>query len=409
MRKLPIALAVISHTVVDAALNILPVVLPLLVDRFHLSYSQVGVAAALSNISSSMMQPAFGWVSDRWSTRWLMWVGIAWTGIFMGCVGLVPNYLALLLVIFLTGMGTAAFHPIASMAVALASGNQRGLGMSFFSAGGNLGFAVGPVMAAWLMARFGLPGTIGVLGPGVLMAAAMYAGRDAFVARPAAQAAQASSPAPPIPWRRLTTLCAVITLRSWGYSGLITFIPLLLHEQGVSLQLAGWSLFVFLFFGAMGGLLGGHLSDRIGRHLVIATSLLMFPVLMALALALPGPLQWLLLAVAGAALLASFSVTVVLAQELLPRRLGLASGLTLGLAFGAGGVGVGLSGLLADTLGLRSSVWILVALPGIAGALGSTLSSARRAARATRCDGTPTAADHEQGCPAREKGQERIG
>lgn len=386
MRKFPIALAVLSHTVVDSALNILPVVLPLLVDRFHLSYSQVGVAAALSNISSSLMQPAFGWVSDRWPTRWLMWVGIAWTGVFMGCVGLVPNYLVLLLVIFLTGVGTAAFHPIASMAVALASGHQRGLAMSFFSAGGNLGFALGPVVAAWLMARLGLSGTMAVMVPGSLMAVAMYTWRDTFVAPSRASGEDALAPAAPIPWGRLATLCAVITLRSWGYSGLITFIPLLLREQGVSLQLAGWSLFVFLFFGAMGGLLGGHLSDRVGRHLVIATSLLMFPILMAMALAIQGLLQWLFLAIAGAALLASFSVTVVFAQELLPRRLGLASGLTLGFAFGAGGVGVGLSGFLADALGLRTSVWILLALPGIAGLMALTFFPARRAVRATQGD-----------------------
>jgi FSR family fosmidomycin resistance protein-like MFS transporter len=310
-----------------------------------------------------------------------MWIGIAWTGILMGCVGLVPNYLALLLVIFLTGVGTAAFHPIASMAVALAAGHQRGLGMSLFSAGGNVGFAVGPVMAAWLMGRFGLSGTVAVMAPGLLMAAAVYAWRDTFAARPLARGADAFAPDIPIPWGRLTTLCAVITLRSWGYSGLITFIPLLLSEQGVPLQVAGWSLFVFLFFGALGGLLGGHLSDRVGRHLVIATSLLTFPVVMTMALSVSGPLQWLFLAVAGAALLASFSVTVVFAQELLPRRLGLASGLTLGLAFGAGGVGVALSGFLADALGLRSSVWILLALPGIAGLLALTLSPARGAAR----------------------------
>jgi FSR family fosmidomycin resistance protein-like MFS transporter len=386
VRKLPISLAVISHTVVDASLNILPVILPLLVDRFHLSYSQVGVAAALSSISSSVMQPAFGWVSDRWPARWFMWVGIAWTAILMGCVGLVPNYVTLLLVIFLTGLGTAAFHPIASMAVALASGAQRGLGMSFFSAGGNVGFAVGPVVAAWLVARFGLEGTAAVIAPGLLMAAVVYASRDSFVARSSAPGSVASSPGLPIPWGRLTTLCGVITLRSWGYSGLITFIPLLLHEQGVSLHVAGWSLFVFLFFGALGGLLGGHLSDRLGRHVVIATSLLMFPVLMAMALALSGPLQWVCLATAGATLLASFSVTVVFAQELLPRRLGLASGLTLGLAFGAGGVGVALSGLLADTVGLRTSVWILLALPGIAGLLALTLASAGRAVRAASGD-----------------------
>jgi len=109
----------------------------------------------------------------------------------------------------------------------------------------------------------------------------------------------------------------------------------------------------------------------------VATSLLTFPAFMALALAISGPIQWCFLALAGVMLLASFSVTVVLAQDLLPQHLGLASGLTLGLAFGAGGVGVGLSGLLADALGLHTSVWILVALPGLAGLLALTLAPTR--------------------------------
>jgi FSR family fosmidomycin resistance protein-like MFS transporter len=140
---------------------------------------------------------------------------------------------------------------------------------------------------------------------------------------------------------------------------------------------AGRALFVFLFFGALGGMLGGHLSDRLGRQQVIAASLLVFPFLMMAALTLSGPLRWILLALAGMALLASFSVTVVLAQELLPQHLGLASGLTLGLAFGAGGLGVGMSGLMADLLGLGTSVWILVLLPGLAGLLALTLRSPR--------------------------------
>jgi FSR family fosmidomycin resistance protein-like MFS transporter len=115
----------------------------------------------------------------------------------------------------------------------------------------------------------------------------------------------------------------------------------------------------------------------VGRQQVIATSLLTFPFLMAAALALSGPPRWILLAVAGMALLASFSVTVVFAQELLPQHLGLASGLTLGLAFGAGGLGVGISGLMADLLGLRTSVWMLVFLPGLAGLLALKLRSPR--------------------------------
>jgi FSR family fosmidomycin resistance protein-like MFS transporter len=124
-------------------------------------------------------------------------------------------------------------------------------------------------------------------------------------------------------------------------------------------------------------MLGGHLSDRVGRQQVIAMSLLIYPPLMAAALALQGPMRWVLLAIAGMAILASNSVTVVFAQELLPQRIGLASGLTLGLAFGAGGVGVGVSGIMADLFGLRASVWSLVLLPGLAGLLALSLRSPR--------------------------------
>jgi FSR family fosmidomycin resistance protein-like MFS transporter len=116
-------------------------------------------------------------------------------------------------------------------------------------------------------------------------------------------------------------------------------------------------------------MLGGHLSDRFGRHTIIAASLLAFPFLMAAYLISSGAWQWVSLALAGLCLMASFSVTVVLGQELLPQHLGLASGLTLGLAFGTGGVGVALSGVLADIIGLSGSMWVLAVLPGLAGLL----------------------------------------
>lgn len=377
MRKLPVALILLSHAVVDASQNILPVVLPLLQDRFGLSYSQVGLAAALLSVSSSIIQPIFGWLSDRWGTQWFLPAGILWTSILMGLVGLVPSYWSLLLVMTLTGVGTAAYHPVAAIAAAHAARDQQGLGVSFFSVGGNLGFALGPIVMTWLLAWANLQGTIILIIPGFLTAALMHACRSQIevpCARPAHRRAQESTP---MPWANLTALCGVITLRSWGYSGLIIFIPLFLREQGIPLSVAGRALFVFLFFGALGGMLGGHLSDRVGRQRVIAASLLTFPLLMALALWLSGPLQWVVLAIAGMALLASFSVTVVFAQEMLPQHLGLASGLTLGLAFGAGGLGVGMSGLMADLLGLRTSVWILVLLPGLAGLMALKLRSPR--------------------------------
>jgi FSR family fosmidomycin resistance protein-like MFS transporter len=367
------ALAVMSHTVVDAAVNILPVILPLLADRFQLSYGQVGVAAALMSLSSSIIQPILGWFADRWRTAWFIPVGIAWTGIFMGCVGLVPNYPMLLGTVMLAGLGSAAFHPIASIAVAEASGARRGFGMSLFAMGGNLGFALGPLMAAWLVRWGGLPGTLVMCAPGCLMAAA-YTWRGARVTTGSQRGIVAETADRPVPWRRLAILCALIALRSWGYAGLIVFIPLWLHAQGGSMEEAGRSLFVFLFAGAMGGLVGGILSDRVGRQPIVAYSLIAYPGLMALAILLPGPLRWIALGGSGMTLMASFSVTVVFTQELLPRHLGLASGLALGLAFGAGGLGVAMSGFLADRIGLTLSLWLLLILPGLAGILAFYLT-----------------------------------
>jgi FSR family fosmidomycin resistance protein-like MFS transporter len=220
---------------------------------------------------------------------------------------------------------------------------------------------------------FGLPGTLAIVVPGLLTAVAFHGWRDEFeIATPRRSAAPGQAAAP-IPWRRLGILCTLIVLRSWGYSGLLIFIPLLLREEGVSLETTGYILFVFLFSGAVGGLIGGSLSDRVGRQQVMAASLLAFPPLMAAVMMVRGPLCWVVLVLSGIAISASFSVTTVFAQELLPQQIGLASGLTLGLAFGAGGVGVGLSGLLADYAGLQASVWFLICLPGLAGMLALLL------------------------------------
>jgi FSR family fosmidomycin resistance protein-like MFS transporter len=346
-----------------------------------LNYGEVGMAAALLNLSSSVIQPVFGWISDRWGIQWFIPAGIVWTGILMGVIGFVPNYWMLLLVLTMTGVGTAAFHPIASMAAAHASQTQRGLGMSFFSAGGNLGFAVGPILMTWLLAWFGLQGTVLLVGLGVLTAGLIHCYRSEIEVPLTEPRQRRRRTYGPIPWAKLTGLCVLIPLRSWGSSGMVVFMPLLLMEHGVGLSVTGRALFIFLFFGALGGMLGGHLSDRVGRQRVIAASLLGYAPLMVAALALQGPLRWVLLAFAGMALLASNSVTVVFAQELLPRHIGMASGLTLGLSFGAGGIGVGVSGLMADLLGLHTSVWSLVLLPGLAGLLALRLKSPIRSAQ----------------------------
>ena len=136
-----------------------------------------------------------------------------------------------------------------------------------------------------------------------------------------------------------------------------------LQTQGVDLKTGSLMLTLFLAGGAAAGLYGGHLSDRVGRRSVISASMFIYPLLTSLMILSKGPWLWLMSAASGAALLVSFSVTIVLAQELLPRHLGLASGLILGLAFGTGGLGAALSGYLADILGLYNTVWFLAPVP----------------------------------------------
>jgi FSR family fosmidomycin resistance protein-like MFS transporter len=237
-----------------------------------------------------------------------------------------------------------------------------------------LGFALGPVLAATFVLRWGASSTAWLLVLSVPFAAVLYGLRKETAPPPA-------SPKPSrgkiqwsrLPWRELVILSLLVTLRSWTYQGFVIYLPLFLQGKGIPLTVGSRLLFVFLFSGAIAGLLGGHLSDRWGRKRVIAGSLLLFSPFMFLALWVSGPWVPLLMASAGAMLLAGFSVIIVFAQELMPGNVGLASGLMLGLAFGTGGVGVFLSGLMADALGLEKSIFFLAFLPLLAGLLALTL------------------------------------
>ena len=143
----------------------------------------------------------------------------------------------------------------------------------------------------------------------------------------------------------------------------MAYLPIYFETQGIALKTGSALLAVYLISAAVAGLYGGHLSDRVGRRLVVVISLLLYTPITALMILSEGWVLWFLVAASGAALLSSYSVTVVMAQELLPRHLGLASGLILGLAFGTGGLGSALSGYLADMMGLRAVIWMLAIVP----------------------------------------------
>jgi FSR family fosmidomycin resistance protein-like MFS transporter len=360
VKKIPLLLLFLGHVWVDASQAILPVALVKLKELFSLSYFQVGFIMAVLNLTSSVIQPAFGYISDRFSTGWFVPVGILWTALAMGLLGWSANYPTAVLLVGLAGLGTAAFHPRAMMDVYFVSGSRLGFGAAVFTTGGNLGFALGPVVGSFLVLGFGLHATLGLLAPAVLLCLIIFFYRSDFLRpEPAAQEKPSkdfNSALWNIPWGSLTAVCLIVTLRSWVYVSFLTYLPMFFQTQGIQLKTGSLMLTVFLVGGAVAGLYGGHLSDHFGRRRVIVVSMLIYPILASLMILCKGGWVWLLAAASGAALLASFAVTIVVAQELMPQFVGLASGLILGLGFGTGGLGTAFSGFLADKFGLYCSM-----------------------------------------------------
>lgn len=373
MQTLPLLLLFLGHTMVDTSQGILPVVVAKLKELFQLSYFQVGLMMMVLNLSSSVIQPIFGYISDKFRTGWFIPIGIIWTAVAMGLLGWVPNYPMAVLLVGLAGLGTAAFHPRAMMAVFLVSGSKKGLGTAIFSTGGNLGFAIGPMVGGFLILGFGLHGTLGLIPFAlVLFLVVLFQPRvyNTRVSKSRGTVTDLESEVGTlIPWVPLVALCLIVTLRSWVYMSFITFLPMFFQNQGIALASGSKILTVFLICGAVAGLYGGHISDRVGRKTVIAISSLIYPFFAMIMLSVQGPWLWVIAGAAGAALLASFSVTLVLAQELLPKNLGLASGLILGLGFGTGGLGTAVSGFLADSFGLYKTFWVLALIPFLAAGL----------------------------------------
>jgi FSR family fosmidomycin resistance protein-like MFS transporter len=379
MEKLPLILIFLGHVCVDTSQGILPVVLTKLKDLFDLDYFQVGLVMTILNITSSMIQPLLGYMADRFRTGWFVPWGILWTALCMGLLGWVPHYAFVLVLVAFAGFGTAAFHPRAMMAVSFISGNRKGFGTAVFSTGGNLGFALGPMVGSFLVLGLGIHATAGLVLPAILITFLILSYPGDFLKRESSSrresAKETKTVAVPVPWGSLTLLCLIVTLRAWVYMSFITYLPMFLRGQGIGLRTGSFVLTVFLAGGAAAGLYGGHLSDRVGRKAVIIVSMLLYPAFASLMISSNGPWIWLLSCASGAALLASFSVTIVLAQELLPGYLGLVSGLILGLGFGMGGMGVAASGWIADRMGLYSTFWILALVPLLGSLMGALIKT----------------------------------
>lgn len=357
----------VAHLFNDWYMNYIQTLLPFLVAA-GLSVVRGAFLISAFTVTSSLLQPVFGYFVDQKNQRWLVYAGTLWMAVLLSLVGVVENYALLVVVVVFAGFGTAAFHPQASALVASVSGRRKGFMQAFFVASGNIGWALTPLVVVPFAQEYGLRATPLFVVPGVLVAVLLYAAAP----RGIATAGTAPSPVPFLPvlrsaWRRLGAIVLVVACRSLAYFGLIAFLPLCLQQKGVSLVIGGRLLFVMLFAGALGGLVGGYLSDAFGRKRVIVLSLCAASPLFWLFLNSSGPQAVILLALGGALLLASFSVTIVVTQEIIEGNAAMASGLMLGFGVGMGGLGVSLVGLLSESMGIDCAIQLLVWLPLLAG------------------------------------------
>jgi FSR family fosmidomycin resistance protein-like MFS transporter len=352
-----------GHLCIDVCQGAVPALLPFLASQRGYSYAALGALLLFSTIGSSIIQPAFGVLSDRFARPWLMPGGLALAAVGIGLAGPAPTYGLTAVAVVCSGIGVASFHPEGAKFAGLASRERQGRGMSLFTVGGNAGFAIGPLLTTPLVLVFGLSGTL-ALGLLPLTAAIVLARELPRLRRLEESRPPRGSTAGEDRWGAFTRLSGLIGVRSGVHFGLQAFVPAyFVAELSTSEATGNAALTLFLAAGAVGTLVGGGLVDRWGaRTVLVGTMVAILPPLLVLplvgeaaAIALVGMI--------GFFTIASFAVTVILGQAYLPSHVGLASGVTLGLAIGLGGVSATALGAVADAWGLNAVLWTIAALP----------------------------------------------
>ncbi|MGH3087935.1 MAG: MFS transporter, partial [Rubrobacteraceae bacterium] len=306
------AMAVLSsgHMFTDVNQGAVAALLPFLVAERGISLAAAGALVLAATVSSSVVQPIFGVFSDRYSMAVLMPLGVLFAGIGISLAGVAPSYPLVFLSVVVSGIGVAAFHPESARFANYVSGSRRARGMSFFSVGGNAGFALGPLLTTPLVLLFGLPGTLFLLVPAALMAAVLFYELPRLLTfRPDAVSEESQAPVEhsPAQWTPFAVMVVVVSLRSFFYFGLVSFVAAYyVQELDRSAAWGNTALTVMLASGAVGTLILGNLADRFGRRTILAASMLALgPLVFAFTLA--GPLLGtVLLAFVGAAVIGTF-------------------------------------------------------------------------------------------------------
>jgi len=359
-----LTLFTLTHFMIDVYSGALGALQPLLIGPFRMNFTQAGILAGVLSLSSSVLQPGWGYLADRCHSRLFTALAPAVAGIFISSLGWAPNYALLLAMVFVGGAGIASFHPHAASNATNGITRHRGRTMAIFISAGTAGLAFGPTYFSAVAGRMGLLGTYWAAAPGVALSIFLL-----LFLRPTARD---TNPSPRFDWEPLravrkpmTILFLLVFIRSIVQITFTQFLPLYLNTQrGYSLASSSLNLTLYLGTGAIGGLVGGNLADYFGGRRVIIASMIGSVPFLALFLFTGGWISSVSLAISGLILLCTNPVNVVIAQELAPSQTGTVSALMMGFAWGpAGLVFIPLTGWVSDLFSMQTAFTALMAFP----------------------------------------------
>jgi FSR family fosmidomycin resistance protein-like MFS transporter len=362
-----------SHFLNDTMQSLLPAIYPTLKTKFSLSFGQIGLLTFVFQVTASLLQPIVGMVTDKRPQPYSLAAGMGFTMVGLIMLSHAGSFAMLLVAAAMIGIGSSIFHPESSRVARLSSGGRHGLAQSVFQVGGNFGTAMGPLLAAFIVVPHGQGSilwfsAIALVGMVVLsLVGRWYQNRMTSASKRPRAAMHAHEPLPPKTVALTMAILIALVFSKFFYLASISsyYTFYLIHRFGLSIQHAQLMLFVFLGAAALGTVVGGPIGDRLGRKLVIWVSILgVLPFTLALPfVGLGGTLV--LSFIIGFVLSSAMPAMIVYAQELVPGRVGLISGLFFGLAFGMGGLGAAAIGVIADHYGIVVTYRLCSILPAI--------------------------------------------
>jgi MFS transporter, FSR family, fosmidomycin resistance protein len=351
----------LGHLTVDSYVGVIPILFPLLIGRFKLSLATVGLVSLAYGGMAAVSQPLFGILADRFGTRFTG-VALVWTALTFSLVGFVASFPLLLLLAFASGLGSGAFHPMGALDVrALLPVWRRGFGMSIYVTAGTVGVAAGPIVGILLFGAFGIHGTGLLVIPG-LVAGGYLLWRMRSTAPSVAGSARGLVSAGRVPIFALAVVIGVMMSRSWTVNVFQAFTPTWYEQLGYGPAFYGPLATTLVLASAVGTIGCGTLADRYGRRSVILATLVLSVPAIILFTAFPGPWAFASAILIGVLAASTAPLMLLMAQQLMAHRAGLASGLVMGLGFVTGAIGIPINGAIADSIGLQKSLMTHVVL-----------------------------------------------